>query len=114
MAVNKEEFVNFMDMVKLDVFLDKIKSPVTNCVMHDDAVNAAELIEMWRGVAETLHSAIVEGAGGEGMEAYQWARSEERRIIQSQSYQGKYRWLIQYYSQQLLECWLGNGLLSQS
>jgi hypothetical protein len=46
---------------------------------------------MWRGVAETLHSAIVEGAGGEGMEAYQWARSEERRIIQSQSYQGKYR-----------------------
>jgi predicted NBD/HSP70 family sugar kinase len=88
MEVNKEQFVNFMDMVKLDVFLDRIKNPVSKCVMHDDATNAAALIEMWRGVAETLYSAIVEGAGGEGMEAYEWARSEERKIIQSLSYQG--------------------------
>ena len=88
--MNKQQFVNFMDMTKLGVFLDRIRDPETKCVMHDDAVNAADLIEMWRGVAETLYSAIVEGAGGEGMDAYEWGRAEERKIIKSQSYQGKY------------------------
>jgi hypothetical protein len=69
-------------------FLERVKNPVSKSVMHDDAVNAAELIEMWRGVAVTLYHAIQEGAGGEGMEAYWWGEREEQRIINSQSYQG--------------------------
>jgi len=69
-------------------FIDRIINPVSKCVMHDDAVNAAQLIDMWRGVALTLFHAIQEGAGGEGMDAYWWAEKEEQKIINSQSYQG--------------------------
>lgn len=80
-----------MSEITYENFLDRVQNPVTKCVMHDDAVNAAELISMWRGVAETLYSAIVEHAGAEGMDAYEWAVKEERRIINSQSYQGAKR-----------------------
>lgn len=72
-------------------FIDRIVNPVSKCVMHDDAVNAAQLIDMWRGVALTLYHAIQEGAGGEGMEAYWWGERQEAKIINSQSYQGAKR-----------------------
>lgn len=75
-------------MIEYEEFMERIINPVSKCVMHDDAVNAAQLIDMWRGVALTLYNAIVEGAGGEGMDAYFWAEKEEQRIINSQSYQG--------------------------
>lgn len=68
-------------------FIEKIKNPPTKCVMHDEAVNAANLIEMWRGVAETLYFAILETAGGEGIDAYNWAWGEEQRIINSKGTQ---------------------------
>lgn len=78
-----------MRQIGYDEFIiEKIVNPVSKCVMHDDAVNAAQLIDMWRGVAETLHTAIVEHAGAEGMDAYEWALKEEKKIINSQSYQG--------------------------
>lgn len=78
-----------MSEITYDKFIiEKIVNPVSKCVLHDDAVNAAELIDMWRGVAETLYSAIVEHAGAEGMDAYEWALKEEKKIINSQSYQG--------------------------
>ena len=80
-----------MNEIGYDKFIEKIVNPVSKCVMHDDAVNAAELIDMWRGVAVTLYHAIQEGAGGEGMEAYWWGEREETRIINSQSYQGAKR-----------------------
>lgn len=80
-----------MNEIGYEKFIDKIVNPVSKCVMHDDAVNAAELIHMWRGVAVTLYHAIQEGAGGEGMEAYWWGEREETRIINSQSYQGAKR-----------------------
>ena len=77
-----------MNEISYEKFIEKIVNPVSKCVMHDDAVNAAELIDMWRGVVVTLYHAIQEGAGGEGMEAYWWGEREETRIINSQSYQG--------------------------
>lgn len=80
-----------MNEIGYEKFIEKIVNPVSKCVMHDDAVNAAELIDMWRGVAVTLYHAIQEGAGGEGMEAYWWGEREETRIINSQSYQGAKR-----------------------
>ena len=64
-------------------FIEKIKNPPNKCVMHQEAVNAANLIEMWRGIAETLYFAILETAGGEGIDAYNWAWGEEQRIINS-------------------------------
>ena len=80
-----------MNEIGYEKFIEKIVNPVSKCVMHDDAVNAAELIDMWRGVAVTLYHAIQEGAGGDGMEAYWWGEREEMRIINSQSYQGAKR-----------------------
>jgi hypothetical protein len=80
-----------MNEIGYEKFIEKIVNPVSKCVMHDDAVNAAALIDMWRGVAVTLYHAIQEGAGGEGMEAYWWGEREETRIINSQSYQGAKR-----------------------
>jgi hypothetical protein len=80
-----------MNEIGYEKFIEKIVNPVSKCVMHDDAVNAAQLIDMWRGVAITLYHAIQEGAGGEGMEAYWWGEREETRIINSQSYQGAKR-----------------------
>jgi len=80
-----------MNEIGYEKFIEKIVNPVSKCVMNDDAVNAAELIDMWRGVAVTLYHAIQEGAGGEGMEAYWWGEREETRIINSQSYQGAKR-----------------------
>jgi hypothetical protein len=80
-----------MNEIGYEKFIEKIVNPVSKCVTHDDAVNAAELIDMWRGVAVTLYHAIQEGAGGEGMEAYWWGEREETRIINSQSYQGAKR-----------------------
>ena len=78
-----------MKQIGYDEFIiEKIVNPVSKCVLHDDAVNAAQLIDMWRGVALTLYHAIQEGAGGEGMEAYWWGEREEQKIINSQSYQG--------------------------
>jgi hypothetical protein len=70
-------------------FLERIKNPVTKCLLHDEAVSAAELLDMWRGVAQTLYSAIVEGAGGSGMEAYDWGVAEEQKIINTRSTQGE-------------------------
>jgi hypothetical protein len=75
-------------MNTFEQFIEKIVNPVSKCVMHDDAVNAAQLIDMWRGVAITLHSAIIEGAGGEGMDAFEWGVREEQKIINSYSWQG--------------------------
>ena len=80
-----------MNEIGYEKFIEKIVNPVSKCVMHDDAVNAAQLIDMWRGVAVTLYHAIQEGAGGGGMEAYWWGEREETRIINSQSYQGAKR-----------------------
>ena len=80
-----------MNEIGYEKFIEKIVNPVSKCVMHDDAVNAAELIDMWRGVAVTLYHAIQEGAGGEGMEAYWWGEREETRIINSRSCQGAKR-----------------------
>lgn len=77
-----------MSEIEYEAFIEKIVNPVSKCVLHDDAVNAARLIDMWRGVALTLYHAIQEGAGGEGMEAYWWGEKEEGKIINSQSYQG--------------------------
>lgn len=77
-----------MSEIEYEAFIAKIVNPVSNCVLHDDAVNAARLIDMWRGVALTLYHAIQEGAGGEGMDAYWWGEREEVKIINSQSYQG--------------------------
>lgn len=77
-----------MSQIEYERFIERIVNPVSKCVMHDDAVNAAQLIDMWRGVALTLYHAIQEGAGGEGMEAYWWGEREEVKIINSQSYQG--------------------------
>jgi hypothetical protein len=77
-----------MNEIEYERFIAKIVNPASKSVLHDDAVNAAKLIDMWRGVALTLYHAIQEGAGGEGMDAYWWGEREESRIINSQSYQG--------------------------
>jgi len=74
--------------IELLGFIEKIENPASMCVLHDDAVNAADLIRMWRGTAVTLYSAILESAGAEGMDAFEWALQEEQKIIRSQSYQG--------------------------
>jgi len=80
-----------MSDLDLEDFLGKLVNPVSKCVLHDEAINAAQLIDMWRGVATTLYNAITENAGGEGMEAFWWGEREERRIINSQSCQGAKR-----------------------
>jgi hypothetical protein len=79
-----------MSQIEYERFIEKIVNPASKCVLHDDAVNAAQLIDMWRGVALTLYHAIQEGAGGEGMDAYWWGEREESRIINLQSYQGEW------------------------
>lgn len=78
-----------MDEITYEEFIERIVNPVTKSVLHDEAINAAQLIDMWRGVAMTLYSAIQEGAGGEGMEAYWWGEREEKRIINLRSSQGE-------------------------
>jgi hypothetical protein len=40
-----------MTEITYEDFLDRVKNPVTKCLMHDDATNAANLIELWRKTA---------------------------------------------------------------
>jgi hypothetical protein len=69
-------------------FLEKIRNPVSKCVMHDDATNAADLIELWKGLATRLHNAIVADSTGAVIGEYAMALHEESRFINSLSWQG--------------------------
>ena len=64
----------------LNGFIERLKSPVEKCVLHDDAVKAADLIEIWKGVADALYGAILEHAGGEGIDAYHWGLGETAKL----------------------------------
>lgn len=40
-----------MSDITYEDFLDRVQNPVTKCLMHDNATNAANLIELWRKTA---------------------------------------------------------------
>ena len=69
-------------------FLERIKNPVTKCVMHDDAVNAASLIEMWKGIAEQMYHSIIGNDPEAAIPMYKFAASKEQEVINSYSWQG--------------------------
>lgn len=69
-------------------FLEKIRNPVSKCVMHDDAMNAADLIEMWKSLATRLHNAIVTDSAEGLIGEYEQALKDESRIINFLSQQG--------------------------
>jgi hypothetical protein len=74
--------------ITYEEFLERVKNPVTKCVMHDDAVNAASLIEMWKGIAEHLQKTLQEENVFDGTSAYKSAIENELKIINSYSWQG--------------------------
>ena len=43
-----------MSEITYEGFLDRVQNPVSKCLMHDDATNAANLIELWRKTAVKL------------------------------------------------------------
>jgi hypothetical protein len=74
--------------ITYEEFLERIKNPVTKCVMHDDAVNAASLIEMWKGIAEQMYYSITGNDAEGAIPMYKFAISKEPEIINSYSWQG--------------------------
>lgn len=78
-----EDFINRIigDERAFKEFIERLKNPSTMCVLHDDAVRAAELIELWRGMADGLIWAIENHSGGEAMDSYAWARNHQRKIL---------------------------------
>lgn len=77
-----------MSGITYEDFLNRVKNPVTNCLMHDDATNAGNLIELWRKAAGKM-SYWAEHKDFDAMRhEYEHAHMLEKSIINSQSYQG--------------------------
>ena len=77
-----------MSEITYEIFLDRVQNPVSKCLMHDDATNAANLIDLWRRTAINMSYLAVHKDLKALIHEYEHAFMLEKSIINSQSYQG--------------------------
>lgn len=76
-----------MSEITYEDFLDRVQNPVTKCLMHDDATNAANLIELWRKTAVNMSYWAVNKDLKALLHEYEHAYMLEKAIINKLSAQ---------------------------
>ncbi len=70
-----------MSEITYEGFLDRVQNPVSKCLMHDDATNAANLIDLWRTTAINMSYLAVNKDLKALLHEYEHAYMLEKAII---------------------------------